>query len=128
MVCGHAIRGVGHSGNKEGRIAHLAEIARRDEQRYEQNRTEPVNPAGWRELHKSPVPVRNCVTASPTVRARPLFAVPGPERTAIPQRAESGRQLRQCRKKDLRNLRRAQELAPVIRVSPARCLCPFRRL
>jgi hypothetical protein len=68
MVCGHAIRGVGHSGNKEGRIAHLAEIARRDEQRYEQNRTEPVNPAGWRELHKSPVPVRNCVTASP-----PLF-------------------------------------------------------
>src|SRR6516164_151460 len=52
-------------GNKEGRIANPAEITGTDEQRYEQNRAEPVNPVGWGELHRSPVPVRNFVTASP---------------------------------------------------------------
>src|SRR5260221_8991184 len=51
--------------NEEGRIAHSAEIPRTDEQRYEQNRAEPVNPMGWSEIHTSPAPVRNWVTASP---------------------------------------------------------------
>src|ERR1700736_1536547 len=43
----------------------LLKLREQDEQRYEQNRAEPVNPAGWSELHRSPVPVRNCVTAAP---------------------------------------------------------------
>src|SRR6266446_4476619 len=59
----------------------------------------------------------------PTVRASPLFAAHGLERAAIPPRAEADRQLRLCRKKDLRSQRRAQEHARVIRVSPARCQC-----
>src|SRR5260221_11862443 len=51
--------------NEEGRIAHSAEIPRTDEQRYEQNRAEPLNPTGWREIHPSPAPARNWVTPSP---------------------------------------------------------------
>src|SRR5215472_26194 len=51
-------------GNKGGRIASPAEIARTDEQRHEQNRAKHVNPDGWSELHRSPRPVCNCVTAS----------------------------------------------------------------
>jgi len=48
-----------HQGNKERQIPYPAEIARTDEQCYEQNRSERINPAGWSELHRPAVPVCN---------------------------------------------------------------------
>src|SRR5438128_6416108 len=64
----------------------------------------------------------------PTLLATPPFVGPSPEPDVIPLRAELGRRLNRCRKKDLRRLPTAQEPARVIRVSPARCWCPIRRL
>ena len=52
-------------GSKEGWAAYPAEIAGTDEQGYEQNRTQPVDPVGWSELHRSSVPVRSRVSVSP---------------------------------------------------------------
>ena len=52
-------------GCKEGWTAYPAEIAGTEEQRYEQNRTQTVDPVGWSELHRSSVPVRSRVSVSP---------------------------------------------------------------
>src|SRR6202040_1496370 len=49
-----------------------------------------------------------------------------PDATLLP--SESGRQLHQYRKKDLRNLRIVQALVRSIGVSPRHCGCPFRRV
>ena len=65
---------------------------------------------------------------NPTLSATPPCVAPLPEPAATPLPTESGRQLRQYRKKDLRNLRKAQALVRATGVSPARCWCPFRRL
>src|SRR6266849_10446068 len=51
--------------NDEGRFTHAAELACADRQRHKQDGAEPVQPAGWRELNRSPVAVRNCATACP---------------------------------------------------------------
>src|SRR4029077_17885237 len=64
----------------------------------------------------------------PTPSATPPFVGPWPEPDVIPLRAESGRRLHRCRKKDLRRQPTAQEPGRVIRVFPARCWCPIRRL
>src|SRR5712691_2860769 len=64
----------------------------------------------------------------PTPLATPPFVGPSPEPAATPLPTESGRQLHQYRKKELRNLRIAQELVRAIRISPAHCWCPIRRL
>ena len=64
----------------------------------------------------------------PLFKPRAPCVAPLPEPDATPLPSESGRQLHQYRKKDLRNLRIAQELVRATGVSPARCWCPFRRL
>src|SRR6266852_9361387 len=64
----------------------------------------------------------------PTPLATPPFVGPSPEPAATPLPTESGRQLHQYRKKDLRNLRIAQELERAIGASPVRYWCPFRRV
>src|SRR6266542_1907603 len=65
---------------------------------------------------------------APTLYATPpcVAPFPAPDATQLP--GESGRQVHQYRKKDLRNLRIAQELVRTIGVSPAHCWCPFRRV
>lgn len=50
---------------KEGWAAYPAEIAGTEEQRYEQNRTQAVDPVRCSELHRSSVPVRSRVSVSP---------------------------------------------------------------
>src|ERR1700730_15381229 len=75
-----------------------------------------------------PCPSATVPPSVPTVSARRPFVAPWPERAAVPLRAESGRPLHQYRKKELRNLRKAQALVRAPEVSPARCWCPFRRL
>src|SRR5882672_9602410 len=64
----------------------------------------------------------------PTLLATPPFVGPSPGPAATPLPTESGRQLHQYRKKELRNLRKGQELVRAIGVSPARCWCPFHRV
>jgi len=51
--------------NKEGRSAPVAEIARADRHGRKHDGAQPVDPAGWSELHKLHEPVRNCATACP---------------------------------------------------------------
>src|SRR5215469_3889433 len=51
--------------DKEGRSAPVAEIARTDRHSREHDGAQPVDPAGWREVHKPPEPVRNCATTCP---------------------------------------------------------------
>src|SRR6266850_5024201 len=62
----------------------------------------------------------------PTLLATPPCVAPLQEPAATPLPSESGRQPYQYRRRDLRNLRLAQELARVIGVSRAHCWCPFR--
>src|SRR5205807_8232854 len=64
----------------------------------------------------------------PALSATPPCVAPLPLPVATPLPTESGRQLHQYRKKDLQNLRIAQELVCAIGVCPAHCWCPIRRL
>src|ERR1700730_12043694 len=65
---------------------------------------------------------------APAPQATPPCVAPLPEPAATPLPGESGRQPRQYRKKGLRNLPIAQELARAIGVSPARYWCSCRRV
>src|SRR5215472_16781558 len=49
--------------NKEGRSAPVAEIARADRHGRKHDGAQPVDPAGWSELHEVHEPVRNWATA-----------------------------------------------------------------
>src|SRR5207244_9946856 len=75
-----------------------------------------------------PCPSATVLPHVPTLLATPPFVAPSPEPDAIPMPDESGRQLHQYRKKEQRNLRKAQEFARATGVSPARCWCLFRRV
>src|SRR2546425_2101455 len=75
-----------------------------------------------------PCPSATVPPPVPTLSARPPCVAPLSERDATPLPDGSGPQLHQYRKKELRNLRKAQELVRAIRVSPTRCWCPMRRL
>ena len=69
----------------------------------------------------------NCATACSHSLSQPPCVAPSPEPDATPLPAESGRQIRRYRKKDLRSLGKARELVRATGVSRARCWCPFRR-
>src|SRR5258705_6642064 len=64
----------------------------------------------------------------PTLEAIAPCAAPLPEPAATPLPTESGRRLSQHRKKEPRNLRKAQPFVRAIEVSPERYWCPFRRV
>src|ERR1035438_4237625 len=63
----------------------------------------------------------NVPSQAPTLEATAPCEAPSPEPDATPLPSESGRPLHRCRKKDLRNLRIAQELVCAPEVSPGHC-------
>src|SRR5579864_9052389 len=75
-----------------------------------------------------PWPSATVLPHVPSLSATAPCGAPSPEPVATPPPTGSGRQLHQYRKKDLRNLRIAQDLVLAIRVSLAQCGCPFRRV
>src|SRR6202795_250367 len=77
--------------NDEGGFTYTAELAGADRQRHKQDGAEPVEPVGWRELHKSPVPVCNCASACPHCFSQTAVrgALAGASRSSAASRVKS---------------------------------------